>query len=50
MDLYRRRELLLILVNRNLKIRYKNSTLGFFWSLLTPVLFILIYGIFAHIL
>lgn len=49
-DLYRRRELLLILVNRNLKIRYKNSALGFFWSLLTPVLLIVIYGIFAHIL
>jgi lipopolysaccharide transport system permease protein len=42
--------LLLILVNRNLKIRYKNSALGFFWSLLTPVLLIAIYGIFAHIL
>jgi len=49
-DLYRRRELLLILVNRNLKIRYKNSALGFFWSLLTPVLLIVIYGVFAHIL
>ena len=26
-----------MLVNRNVKIRYKNSVLGFFWSLLTPI-------------
>lgn len=49
-DIYARRELLLILISRNLKIRYKNSALGFFWSLLAPVLMILIYAIFAHIL
>jgi len=35
---------------RNLKIRYKHSVLGFFWSLLTPGLFILIYAVFARIL
>ncbi|MBM4148343.1 MAG: ABC transporter permease [Lentisphaerae bacterium] len=45
-----RRELLLTLVLRNLKIRYKSSVLGFFWSLLTPLCFILIYGFFAGIL
>lgn len=39
-----------MLVKRNLKIRYKNSALGFFWSLLTPGLMILMYAIFAHIL
>ncbi len=49
-DIYQRRELLFILVDRNLKIRYKNSVLGFFWSLLTPLLFILIYAVFARIL
>jgi len=45
-----RRELLWILVVRNLKIRYKQSVLGFFWSLLAPLLLIVIYAIFAAIL
>jgi lipopolysaccharide transport system permease protein len=45
-----RRELLWILVVRNLKIRYKHSVLGFFWSLLSPLLLIMIYATFAAIL
>ena len=45
-----RRELLATLVDRNLKIRYKGSALGFLWSLLTPGFFILIYAVFAKIL
>ncbi len=49
-DVVERRELLTILVSRNLKIRYKQSLLGFFWSLLGPLLMILIYAIFASIL
>ena len=43
-------ELTRILTARNLKIRYKGSVLGFFWSLLTPALTILMYAVFAHIL
>ena len=43
-------ELLRILTARNLKIRYKGSVLGFFWSLLTPALTILMYAVFARIL
>lgn len=39
-----------MLVARSLKIRYKNSSLGFFWSLLTPAFFIAIYALFAGIL
>ncbi len=39
-----------ILVARNLKIRYKSSVLGFFWSLLSPLFLIVIYGVFAAIL
>ncbi|MBW3661455.1 MAG: ABC transporter permease [Actinobacteria bacterium] len=35
-DLWRARELLRQLVNKELKVRYKNSALGFLWSLLTP--------------
>lgn len=49
-QLFQRRELLGILVQRNLKIRYKNSALGFLWSLLTPALMILMYACFAKIL
>lgn len=45
-----RRELIGNLVGRNLKIRYKSSVLGFFWSLLTPLFFILIYAVFARLL
>ena len=43
-------DLVRILTARNLKIRYKGSVLGFFWSLLTPALTILMYAVFAHIL
>ena len=39
-DVMARRELFFILVGRNMKIRYKNSTLGFFWSLLSPIFLI----------
>lgn len=37
-ELWRARELLVQLVKKELKVRYKNSTLGFVWSMLTPVL------------
>lgn len=37
-ELWRFRELLYTMVQRDLKIRYKNSALGFFWSLLNPAL------------
>lgn len=49
-ELVRRRELLLILIQRNIKIRYKNSALGFFWTLLSPVLLIAIYYAFLRII
>ncbi|MEI6969897.1 MAG: ABC transporter permease [bacterium] len=49
-DLNTHRDLLGIMVGRNLKIRYKRSVLGFFWSLLNPLFFILIYAIFLKIL
>jgi ABC-2 type transport system permease protein len=37
-ELWRYREVLWNLVRRNLKVRYKNSILGFFWSLLNPLM------------
>lgn len=49
-DLRTHGELLWILVQRNLKIRYKNSVLGFFWTLLGPVFLILIYWVFIRLL
>lgn len=36
-ELWRFRELLFAMVERELRIRYKNSVLGFFWSLLNPL-------------
>src|SRR5579862_7329980 len=36
-ELWRFRELLFSMVQRDLKIRYKNSFLGFLWSLLNPL-------------
>lgn len=36
-ELYRYRELLWTLVLRELRVRYKNSYLGFFWSLIVPL-------------
>jgi ABC-type polysaccharide/polyol phosphate export permease len=44
------RELMAILVKRNLLIRYKGSVLGFLWSLITPLAMILIYAAFAGVL
>ena len=37
-ELWRFREVLYNLVRRNLKVRYKNSVLGFFWSVLNPLM------------
>lgn len=49
-DIFRYRDLLWLLVSRTLKIRYKRSVLGFFWTLLNPLFLILIYAIFLKIL
>ena len=48
--LYQHRDLVQMLVARNLKIRYKGSALGFLWSLLTPLAMIAIYAVFAGVL
>ncbi|MCU1416634.1 MAG: rfbA2 [Schumannella sp.] len=45
-DLWRRRELLGMLVRRDLRARYKNSSLGVLWSLIRPLILLLVY-IFA---
>ncbi len=40
-ELWRYRELLYIFVRRDLKVRYKNSVLGFGWSMVNPLLQVL---------
>lgn len=42
-EVWRYRELILNLVKRELKARYKNSVLGFFWSLLNPLGMMLVF-------
>lgn len=44
-DIWRHRELLGLLTRRELKARYKDSVLGFFWSLIKPLTQLLIYAI-----
>ncbi|NUU16797.1 ABC transporter permease [Cellulomonas humilata] len=42
-DIWDRRELLGLLVRRELRARYKDSALGFFWSLVRPLTMLLVY-------
>ena len=50
-ELWHYREVLWNLVRRNLKVRYKNSVLGFLWSLLNPLMQIAVwYFVFKIIL
>lgn len=44
-ELFRHRELLSMLIKRELKARYKDSSLGFLWSLIRPFTLLLIYFI-----
>jgi ABC-type polysaccharide/polyol phosphate export permease len=41
-ELFQYRDVLVNLVKREMKVRYKNSILGFLWSLLNPLLQILV--------
>ncbi len=43
-DVWRYRELLVNLVRKELKVKYKNSILGFLWSLLNPALQLIVYS------
>lgn len=44
-DIWRYRELLVGLVRRELKVKYKNSTLGFLWSLVNPLLYLVVFTV-----
>ena len=45
LQIWRYRELLVTLVHKELKVKYKNSALGFFWSLLNPALYLVVFYI-----
>lgn len=49
-DLWAHRELVSLLVQRTLRIRYKGTWLGFFWTLAAPLAMILIYATFLRIM
>jgi lipopolysaccharide transport system permease protein len=44
-EILRHRELILTLVSRELKARYRGTVLGFFWSLFNPLLLMLVYTV-----
>lgn len=44
-ELFRYRDLIVNLVVRDLKVRYKSSVLGFVWSLLNPLLMMLVFTV-----
>lgn len=52
-DAYRYRELIWVLTVKELKIRYKGSLLGYFWSLLNPLLmtavYVVVFTVFARV-
>ena len=42
-EIWRYRELLVGMIRKELKVKYKNSALGFFWTMLNPALYIIIF-------
>ena len=42
-ELWRSRELFSFLVRKDIKVKYKNSILGFLWSMLNPALTLIVY-------
>lgn len=49
-EVWRYRELLGGLVRKELKVRYKNSALGFLWSMVQPVFLLVVYAVVFDIL
>src|ERR1700683_3773300 len=54
-ELYRYRELLYMITNRDIKVRYKQSVMGFLWAILMPILIVMsgivvryAYAVVAH--
>lgn len=49
-DLWTNRDLLVLLTRTELKVKYKNSVLGYLWSMLNPALVLLIYYVVFKII
>jgi ABC-2 type transport system permease protein len=49
-DLWTNRDLLLLLTRTELKVKYKNSVLGYLWSMLNPALVLMIYYVVFKII
>lgn len=49
-ELWRYRELILNLIIRDLKVRYRNSTLGILWSLFNPLLMTLVFTVVFNVM
>lgn len=50
-EIWKRRSLILALASNDLRLRYKNSVLGFFWSFLEPLLMLMVlYFVFTYII
>ena len=49
-DLWSNRELLMLLIRTELKVKYKNSVLGYLWSMLNPALVLTIYYVVFKII
>ncbi len=50
-EIWKRRSLILALASNDLRLRYKNSVLGFFWSFLEPLLMLtVLYFVFTYII
>ena len=47
---WRYRELLVGLVRKELKVRYKDSSLGFFWSMLNPAMYLVVFYVVFQII
>ncbi len=45
-DLWRYRELLWVLTERDIKVRYKQTVLGFAWAIIQPVMLMVVFSIF----
>lgn len=49
-ELFKYRQLIITLVSRELKARYRGTVLGFFWSLVNPLLLLIVYSIIFGVL
>lgn len=45
LDIYRHRDLLALLTRKELQVRYRGSVLGFAWSILNPLLMMVVYSV-----